>query len=735
MQEKQIGKLNRRTKTIAILCVGLFFAAACILSLRFQRRANEVTFSYWDLEVKEGRWEDQSIVSDTVSSEIICKTKPFILPDGNYKVSITYASTAAGEATVQGNNDCVFTIDLPATGGADASVLDERLILPAGTDKGTIRFVQKEDGSVTIREIRILTDTHINRDSYAFATLAFCVSVALVVLILLFNRLKFTRVSLAYIVLFLGALILVCIPFCTKGTYYEVDTQGHMKRIEALAQGLRSRQIPVIIGPNYANQYGELTVLQPGLFLYFPAVLRLLDVSVPMSYNIYMILVNIATAVSALVCGERFFSSIRWGIVTSVLYLVNPFRMYIMMDLGAGAGMGTALIFLPFLLVGLHETMDRGGLRWKYIAVALWGMASSHVLGFAFSVIVMLLYILFHLKQLKNKTVFFALVKAAALFLLLTAGVLAPFVGYYFTGWNHSALQWTDFYHFGMQIDREIINVISLAILIISLIGMRGMKHLSRFGRGIFVIGIVSNILALNFFPWILFKPIPFVDKFLSMVQYPFRFHFLAVASTAFIAAQAICSNMDSHTARRKKILYSIVTLLAVGVVINFYDYYTSEKLFYSSSVGEINTVMEDYLPEGTLSEWYQTDTGEFSDYDAVQAYSYSKRLTSIDCTYTSASDGQYMEFPLFWYPGYRAYDQNGTPLAVEKGGHNRVRVYLTKSDEVQELHLYFHVNRVYKLLFLFSCGFCALFFAYYSVSLAIHAWRSNRITVNETVM
>ena len=731
MQEKQIGKLNRRTKAIAILGVGLFFMTASILSLRFQPSANEVIFTEKDIEVKEGKTENGAIVSDAVTAEGICKTKPFILPDGNYKISLTYASTASGEALVQGNNDCVFTIDLPATGGEDTTILDERLILPAGTDKGCISFSQKEDGSITIREIKILSDTRIHRDSYAFIALFFAISVTLVVLILLFNRLKFTRVSLIYILLFLGALILVCIPFCTKGTYYEVDTQGHMKRIEALAQGLRSRQIPVIIGPNYANHYGELTILQPGLFLYIPAILRLFKVSVPMSYNIYMILVNIATAVAALVCGERFFSSLRWGIVASVLYLINPFRLYVMMDLGAGAGMGTALIFLPFLIVGLHETMDRGGIRWKYIAVALWGMASSHVLGFVLSAITIVLYLLFHLKQLKNKTVFFALVKAALLFAVMTVGVLAPFIGYYFTDWNRSALQWTDFYHYGADWDRELINLISIAILFIALIGMRGMKHLSRFGRGIFVVGIVSNILALNIFPWILFKPIPFIDSFLSMVQYPFRFHFLTVVSTAFIAAQAICSNMDSRTKRRRKVLWSITVLLGIGIVINFYDYYTSEKLFYSASVGEINTVMEDYLPEGTQTEWYQTDTGEFSDYDAVQAYSYSKHFTNIDCTYTASSDGQYMEFPLFWYPGYTAFDQNGRPLLVEKGEKNRVRVYLTRSDDPQELHLYFHVSRIYKLLFVFSCGFCALFFAYYSVSLAIHAWRSNRITVN----
>ena len=43
----------------------------------------------------------------------------------------------------------------------------------------------------------------------------------------------------------------------------------------------------------------------------------------------------------------------------------------------------------------------------------------------------------------------------------------------------------------------------------------------------------------------------------------------------------------------------------------------------------------------------------------------------------------------------------------VEKGGHNRVRVYLTKSDEVQEMHVRYEVRRLYKYPFVFSlvCG------------------------------
>ena len=176
--------------------------------------------------------------------------------------------------------------------------------------------------------------------------------------------------------------------------------------------------------------------------------------------------------------------------------------------------------------------------------------------------------------------------------------------------------------------------------------------------------------------------------------------------------------------------MYSITLLLALGYIINLYGFYRHQRLFGDRQSGEINTVMEDYLPAGTQTEWYETDTGDFSDYDAVTAYSYSKVNTHIDCTYTSSKDGEYMEFPLFYYDGYVAYDQNGMPLKVELGNKNRVRVYLTRSDEIQELHLKYKVRKLYTVIFVLSTLAAVIWFAYNAGFLFIRAARSKRIIV-----
>ena len=728
MKEDVVYRLTNKQKIIGILFVCLFFAYITSVCLKRQKETYEYVFDPGNLELKTAAVDGNIIRSSGASDDFVFATRPFILPAGGYTLSITYASTAEGSVTVQGNNDCVFDMVLPVTYGDLNTISDERLILPGGTDRGKLKFYQKGEGDILISEIRISSLRHIYRDYYVYIAIAFIISAGLIVFLLMFNRFNLTRTGWSYVGLFAVAIVIVNIPFMIRGSYYEIDTQAHMKRIEAIAQGIRDGQFPVIIGPNYANQYGELVALQPGLFLYVPAVLRLLHVSMPLSYNLYMIMINLASAVVAFVCGERMFGTIRWGMIAAVYYLLEPFRLFVMLGLGAGAGMGTALIFLPFLVVGMHETMNRGGFRWKYIAVGLWGMACSHVMGFALAAIALFVYILLHIKRLFEKGVFIALLKAAVMFAVLSIGVLLPFAGYYFTDWNREALAWTDFYHFPTDWMRESQNIIALTVIATAYIGIRKTGNLTRFGKGIFAIGFVSVIASLSVFPWFIFRNIGFIDAFLAMMQYPLRFHFLAVPYVSYVAAEAVCSNMDSRTGKRRQIMYIITGVLAVGVLIDFYGYYKVDKLFEDPLAGEINTIMEDYLPGGTLSEWYSNDTGEFSDYDEVQAYSYSKMNTHVDCTYTSNSEGQYMEFPLFYYEGYKAYDQNGKELVVEQGEHNRVRVYLTPSEEIQELHLGFEVRRSYRNCFLFSLVAGTLWLIYNIIYLAYRTIKSPRV-------
>ncbi len=772
--------LSKRAKIAGLTAVCCLFLLTVFICLRKEADTYDYTFDLEKLELKEASFTDGYLMAEASSDDYSFATRPFVLPVGDYVLELTYSADVPSTVVVQGNNNCVFDIGLPETGGEIQSVTDTRLVLPNGTDCGRLKLYLEEEGQVFIYSIIIHSPAQIYRDYYFIIAVAFIISVVLSIIILRFNDFGLSRERLIYLAVFAAAVLLVNLPFLRMGLLYDIDTQAHLKRIEAIAQGLRDGQLPVVVGPNYANQYGELVVLNPNLFLYIPALLRLLNVSLPTAYNFFMILVNLATAVSALVCAERLFGSIRWGLVASVIYLAEPFRLYIMLRLGAGAGMGVAMAFLPFVVAGIYEVLYNGGSRWKYLAVGLWGIACSHVLSLMMAIIFVIVYTLFNIKKLREKRVITSIIKAALLFFVLSAGTLAPFLGYYFKGFNRAALEWTDFYHFPVDPARELMNLSVLVLLVISWVGLKKAGRFFGFLKHFTIIGIIVVLMATPLFPWALFGKIPFIDSFLSMVQYPFRFHLMAAPFVSIVTAAFVCSVLDGsrgyayddsrsgvldgsgesaldgnrectfsrqrqqekednrykpalsevrHSlSREKTLVVSAACLLLFGIVLNFYLHHRSEVLFGDPVSGEINTVMEDYLPEGTLTEWYDTDTGDFSNYDTIQAYSYEKNYTAVDLTYTCSSEGEYMEFPLFYYEGYTAYDQDGRALKTEKGEKNRVRVYLTKSDEVQELHVRFEVKKLYTALFIFSLVAGTLWFAWNIGYFAFRALSSGRI-------
>ena len=722
-------KLNHKEKMAGIVLVCCLFAFIAIFCLKKEAQTYDYTFPLQNFEVKNAALMPEGFIrSFGPDEDYNFSTPAFILPIGDYVLEITYAADTEGELLVQGNNDCVFNIHLSPTGGELQTITHAGLSLPNGTDRGRIKLFQPQEGQIDIYGITIHAGRHIYRDYYFIIAVAALIAVLLCIWLVNYEKFRISRAGLYYILAFLAIIILVNLPFLMKGLYFEIDTQAHLKRIEGIANGIRDRQLPVLVGPNYANQYGELVILNPDLFLYIPAFLRLLNVSIPTAYSFYMILVNVATAIAALVCAERLFGSVRWAIIASIIYLVEPFRLFVMLGLGAGAGMGTAMVFLPFVITGIIEVLNHEGMRWKYLAVGLWGAACSHVLSFALAALFVLIYTLFHFKSLKDRNVIGSVIKATVLFFVLSIGMLAPFLGYYFTDWNKVALAWTDFYHYPVEWAREVQNIIAVVTLITAFLGLRATGRFVRFEKELLISAALIIWMATRLFPWSLFGRVGLIDAFLEMMQYPLRFHLIASPMIAIVCAGAICSNLDSVTVMRHRLEAVVIAVLTLGTLVNFYQYYDQDRLFFDAQTGHINSIMEDYLPAGTLTEWYATDTGEFSDYDDVTAYYYTKRNTDIDLTYTSASEGQYMEFPLFYYDGYVAYDGNGQPLKLEQGTHNRVRVYLNRTDGIQELHVRFVVKQIYTLLFLFSVTATLLWFIWNIGYLGYRAISSKRV-------
>ena len=99
----------------------------------------------------------------------------------------------------------------------------------------------------------------------------------------------------------------------------------------------------------------------------------------------------------------------------------------------------------------------------------------------------------------------------------------------------------------------------------------------------------------------------------------------------------------------------------------------------------------------------------KLSDAEKVTVTAYEKKGTKATLTCQTEEEGQYVDFPLQNYLGYRAVDENGKELEVTYGNNYRVRVALTAGGE-HTIHVYysqpvvFRISQALSLLGLLGC-------------------------------
>ena len=217
----------------------------------------------------------------------------------------------------------------------------------------------------------------------------------------------------------------------------------------------------------------------------------------------------------------------------------------------------------------------------------------------------------------------------------------------------------------------------------------------------LFIGGLVLLWMSTVYFPWNSLNRIEIVKYYTNMLQSGNRFLSLAGCSFAFCIPQLlsiIVYRKQRHSYESRTVIVTCVVLLIMMMV----GVYTEEKeymfgkdvtrTYYDEVVGEVEYNLEDYLPSGTLTEWYTSDTGYISDENAVNSLAYEREGTYVYYSYTNSKEGTYVEFPKFYYDGYVAEDEMADYMDVYKGDKNRVRVYLKVTDTPKIIRIWYYV-------------------------------------------
>lgn len=410
-------------------------------------------------------------------------------------------------------------------------------------------------------------------------------------------------------VLCIGLIVLfACVPLMTNYLLSGQDLTFHLMRIEGLAEGLKQGQFPVKMQPVWLNDYGyPVSTMYGDLFLYVPAVLRIIGFSLQASYKIYLVMIQIITAINTYLCCKEIAEDRKLGVVGCFLYVFATNRMT-NIYYRAAVGEYTALAFLPLVFLGLFyllgEKERTKAEQKKVFFLLVMGytfMLESHMLSFNIAIVFSIIYCLFHFKKFLQN--FWFLVKTALITIGLNLGFLVPMADYMISHdmkvkyasqienmQEHGLFlsQLFQMFRFPVSLSGNVMNgvggdmaigiglayMLMLALFVWELCCCfwRKKKGLANEGMiqtepvRIFVIFLLCLVMSCYFFPWHAISKIPVLGSILTPYQFAWRFIGIATFLGVILTMYALKA-LEKLTDRTIKVAAIVVlgTLTLIG--------------------------------------------------------------------------------------------------------------------------------------------------------------------------
>lgn len=514
-------------------------------------------------------------------------------------------------------------------------------------------------------------------------------------------------------VAFATSIPLVMSGLCKNGTGH--DMFFHLMRIAGLSEGFKSGQFPVRIQPGWYNGYGYATsVFYGDIFLWLPAVLHLLGLSLQTAYKVFIFMCNLATFFIAYYSFSRIFKKDGVAFAGATWYTISLYR-FINVYVRHAVGEHTAMIFFPLVacaLVCLLKEAPETSTGIKTLVIGMTGILQSHMISFEITVGVMAVICLIYLKRTFRREILLAFVKSVALTILLNLWFLIPLIDYMKTGtFNANTVseykKSIDIGESGLFIkqlfgifykasgvnlpisagtENEMPLGVGLGALIIvtTLIAVIVMnyKHNDKNDNKLSIVATVGTLVALFlstlYFPWGKVENIHDVIRYATInIQFPWRFLGIASAFFAFDVC-LILTKLKSSRVITVAVWISFVLLAASGTYLLIDETRVSLKV-QVKDISDLNTCEpsgEEYLPYGTVVD--ELTYGDIRTTNVTYTQWTNNSLNFEADIENKSNDNGYILAPLLYYKGYVATLGDGsdkTALSVSYGDNKRVLV------------------------------------------------------------
>lgn len=671
--------------------------------------------------LEEYTLSDSAVLTDNVTTDAIKSsggtflyTPPIDLDRGSYQVNIHY-NADHDDNTISVNSNPVTQELIYSTMALNPELHMATMTfnLSHRSEHVTISANFSGAGYFTITNISIHETSSMHKQNLFHALL-------LCVIINLLYYFKNSGTDTRKVMLAISGLLLVsCFPLYTDYLTVGHDMPFHLLRIEAISEGLKAGTFPVKVHPFWAKGNGyAVGIFYGDLFLYFPALLRLLGFSIQTAYKYFVVATNLGTILISYYAFKTMFSSKKIGVLGSLVYTMSLYRLA---DTYTRAAVGeyTAMMCFPLILCGFYMIFTKSDKQswWKHAAVTalgLTGVIQSHVLSCLMLIFVILLVCILLIKQVFKRYTFLSLSTAALMTLGLNLGFIVPFLDFFgedvminspdwaggivgsFQGNGLFPLQIFSFFskntggawHTINGISNETAYSIGIVLsfglaLSLYLLCIHSSAYAERkhFYATLIGIGISCLLLFMStcYFPWdALTATNETVGNMICSLQFPWRL----LAPATILLTFVLCYGFSMAEHALKNLYVPLVAIVCVLLATNcgwyFYDFAYNSSPYRVYNAHELNTMVMysyDYLPTGTDPNAIRP---EYYEMDGVLLETYQKQGTTLYLTANAQGTGGYIDLPLTYYKYYQCVDLDTSEhFPVGIGNNQVVRIEL----------------------------------------------------------
>lgn len=647
------------------------------------------------------------------------RTAKLSLPAGHYRLVMNYEAehdifmkihtglTEVQEGLLEKNEEGAYF-------EANVSVAED-------TDLFCFEFPDTEEEELKVYNYEVFGDAPLYYDAVYIAVVFLLLALVYFLMIqygIISKAMKRTQVVFLICV---GLILFTSYPLFTGYLVYSHDLSVHLMRIEGVKSAIRDGQFLAVIYPECNNGYGLLGFMYPNLFLYFPAALRLFNVSMVTSYQSLLILINVATALVTYYSVKSITKADYASLMATVLYMLAPYRLCNLYFRGA-LGEVIAMVFLPMVIAGIYHIFLGEKKKWFFLPLGYTGILQSHMLSCLMVALLSVGLGIILIKHIFEERRYLSLLKALALFGVMNVGFICACIRFFGSAMGINTILNEDFYedavypgqllmtrassnyteklpygiHDELSLSIGMIGGIAVLLLILYLMCYHKREEINRDCTHTFIVTLTCITGALLFsastlFPWKELANITFIRKLLSTIQFSFRF--LGIVSVLLAVTCGLAVAKTEILNRYKRELFLIFLVIGLMGASDIMDEYATKEVSVTKCDGGFSDCpLPEYWPEGTKEETFANVEPWTAN---VKIDGYEKTGTKVKFSYVTINDGEaFVDLPLLYYPGYYAMTSEGERLCVTAGEQNRVRVLLNESKQEQMVSVRYSLKK-----------------------------------------